>query len=210
MHLSTSIFSGFSISFLGGLPLGNLNITAARIGSAGNLRKAYQFSTGVALVEMLYMIFCIQGVSLAHRYSAIFMVLRWFVVFLLFAIAIHCFISVLHKRKQAKRHASRHTSSNSFLLGLALSAANIFQIPFWAGWITLAMQNNWVGSDYTAYTFILAAGLGTFLCLMVYIIVGKKLSTWFTKEKNTIDLLLGALLLIVAFVQLYLILKPIM
>ena len=94
----------------------------------------------------------------------------------------------------------------AFCFGLALSAANILQIPFWAAWITLAMQNNWVGSDYTAYTFILAAGLGTFLCLSVYIIVGKKLSAWFTKKKNAIDLLLGALLSMVAFVQLYLIL----
>lgn len=208
MFLSISIFSGFSISFLGGLPLGNLNITAARIGSAGDLRKAYHFSTGVALVEMLYMIFCIQGVSLAHRYSALFTALRWFMVFLLFATAFHCFITVLHKQRAAKSHTSRHTPPNGFLFGLALSAANVFQIPFWAGWITLAMQNSWVGSDYTAYTFILAAGLGTFLCLAVYIMVGKKLSAWFTKKKNMIDLLLGTLLSIVAFVQLYLILKP--
>jgi len=155
---------------------------------------------------MLYMVFCIQGVSLAHRYSAIFMALRWLMVFLLFATAIHCFVTVFHQQRQAKSHASRRTSSNSFLFGLALSAANILQIPFWAAWITLAMQNNWVGSDYTAYTFILAAGLGTFLCLSVYIIVGKKLSAWFTKKKNAIDLLLGALLSMVAFVQLYLIL----
>jgi threonine/homoserine/homoserine lactone efflux protein len=196
-----SIVSGFLISLLGGLPPGNLNVTVVRLTLAGGIRKAYQFSTGVVVVEMLYMFFCMKGVSTAHRYAAAFIVLRWLMVFLLFVMAANCFVATRRKEQGEIKIAS-----SGFALGLGLSAINVLQIPYWTGWITFAMENNWVGKDYTGYVFILAAGLGTFFCLTIFVLVGKKLSSWLARKKRALDLLLGTVFSIVALVQLYFIL----
>jgi|GEM_PF-1538960 threonine/homoserine/homoserine lactone efflux protein len=207
-----SMLSGFLISFLGGLPLGNLNVTAVRITLAEGVGKARQFSVGVVLVEMLYMFFCMQGVAMAHQYAAAFMILRWFMVFLLLIMAVGCFITLPGKgRAETNDHRPKNSGKTKiaagFALGLALSAINILQIPYWTGWITIAMQNSWVGKDYTAWLFILAAGWGTFACLTIFIMVGKKLSAWLTKNKKALDLAFGMIFLAVALTQLYLIIK---
>ena len=207
-----SMLSGFLISFLGGLPLGNLNVTAVRITLAEGAGKARQFSVGVVLIEMLYMFFCMQGLALAHEYAALFMILRWSMVLLLLIMAAHCFIGL---RRNSRGATSDHPKKNSgktkiatgFALGLALSAINVLQIPYWTGWITVAMQNSWVGKDYTAWLFILAAGWGTFTCLTIFIVVGKKLSSWLTRNKKVLDGVFGMIFLTVALTQLYLIVK---
>jgi threonine/homoserine/homoserine lactone efflux protein len=208
-----SLLSGFLISFLGGLPLGNLNVTAVRITVADGVGKAYQFSLGVVLVEMLYMIFCMQGVAMAHQYATVFMILRWLMVFLLLIMAAGCFMTLLEKGRQGpgdrgQKNKRKAKIAAGFALGLMLSAINVLQIPYWTGWITVAMQNSWVGKGYTAWLFILAAGWGTFTCLTIFIVVGKKLSRWLTRNKKALDLVFGMIFLTVALAQLYLIVKP--
>lgn len=209
-----SILSGFFISFLGGLPLGNLNVTAVRLALASGVRKAYQFSIGVVLVEIVYLYFCMQGVSRAHQYSTAFITLRWLMVLLLLTMAAHCLITTLRKKTgensdhQQKTRERTKTRFTGFVLGLGLSAINVLQIPYWTGWITIARQNNWVGMDHTAYLFILAAGLGTFVCLAIFILAGRKLSSWLTRKKKAFDLAFGMTFFVVALVQLYDIIKP--
>jgi threonine/homoserine/homoserine lactone efflux protein len=207
-----SVLSGFLISFLGGLPLGNLNVTAVRITLADGVGKAYQFSLGVVLTEMLYMFFCLQGVAQAHQYAAVFSALRWLMVVLLFIMATACFMTFLKKERQeqgdhGQKNKRKTKIAAGFALGLGLSAINVLQIPYWTGWIAIAMQNSWVGKDYTAYLFILAAGGGTLTCLAIFIAAGKKLSAWLTRNKRLLDLVFGVIFLTVALAQLYLIVK---
>ncbi len=213
MLVFVSLLSGFLISFLGGLPLGNLNVTAVRITLADGVGKAYQFSLGVVLIEMLYMFFCMQGVAMAHQYAAAFMTLRWLMVFLLLIMAAGCFMPLLKKGREGTspnqpKNNGKTKIAAGFVLGLALSAINVLQIPYWTGWITIAMQNSWVGKGYTAWIFILAAGWGTFTCLTIFIVVGKKLSSWLMRNKKAQDLVFGIVFLTVALAQLYLIVKP--
>ena len=207
-----SMLSGFLISFLGGLPLGNLNVTAVRITLAEGVGKARQFSVGVVLIEMLYMFFCMQGVAMAHEYAPLFMILRWSMVLLLLIMAAHCFIGLRRNSRgatssQPKKNSGKTKIATGFALGLALSAINVLQIPYWTSWITVAMQNSWVGKDYTAWLFILAAGWGTFTCLTIFIVAGKKLSCWLTRNKKALDCVFGMIFLTVALTQLYLIVK---
>ena len=46
--------TGMGISFLGALPLGSLNVSAMQVAVTENIKKAIQFSLGVALVEIIY------------------------------------------------------------------------------------------------------------------------------------------------------------
>ncbi len=208
-----SLVSGFLISFLGGLPLGNLNVTAIRITLTEGGRKACQFSVGVVLVEMLYMFFCMQGLAMAHQYASIFMILRWLTLLLLLITAVGCFRNLFENSHEGagndpQTKIKKTKIAAGFALGLTLSAINVLQIPYWTSWITIAMQNSWVGKGYTAYLFILAAGTGTFACLLTFIVAGKKLTSWLMRNKKVLDLLFGMVLLTVALSQLYLIVKP--
>jgi hypothetical protein len=52
-----------------------------------------------------------------------------------------------------------------------------------------------------------AAGVGTLACLAIFIAVGKKMSSWLTKNKKALNLVFATVLLIVALTQLNLIVK---
>ena len=53
--LLTVLFAGFGVSFLGQLPLGNLNVAATQIGVEENFKNAWLFSIGVGIVEVIYL-----------------------------------------------------------------------------------------------------------------------------------------------------------
>ena len=54
-ELMLVLFTGFAVSFLGQLPLGNLNVAATQIGVEENVKNAWLFSIAGALVEIIYL-----------------------------------------------------------------------------------------------------------------------------------------------------------
>lgn len=57
MDVLLTLFVGMLVSFLGQLPLGNLSITATQIGLGEDFKRAWSYSIGVAIVEMIYLRF---------------------------------------------------------------------------------------------------------------------------------------------------------
>jgi threonine/homoserine/homoserine lactone efflux protein len=207
MTFFSSIVSGFLISFIGSLPLGNMNVTVMKMASDGYAHKVYQFSFAAVLVEMLYMLICMQGVALATSFPLIFLGMQWAMVVVMIVLAVNCFRSLNKQEKETSSQTPVKKWGNGYFLGFAMSATNVLHFTFWTGWITIAIQNSWVQKNYTAYSFILAAGMATFLSFVLFALVGKKLAAWLKNKKRSIDLVLGILFVGVAIMQLYQILK---
>ncbi|HEY5967612.1 MAG TPA: LysE family transporter, partial [Chitinophagaceae bacterium] len=63
LHLVYVSLLGFIISFLGQLPLGNMNLTATQLSVQENLRNAWKYGLGIVLVEIIYLRLALTGMD---------------------------------------------------------------------------------------------------------------------------------------------------
>jgi threonine/homoserine/homoserine lactone efflux protein len=202
-------FTGMIISFLGALPLGSLNISAMQVAISEHIKNAVKFSLGVALVEVLYVRLSLTGIDWVIAHQKLFHLLEWLTVFLFMTLAISSFLTA-KKKAGAQRNILLNNKLNRFWLGFTMSAVNPIQIPFWFIWSTYLLSNKILlptETEYNVYTG--GIGIGTLTGLAVFIFAGKWLVNKLNASHRVINLIVGFVFLISAFLQLYRVLyKP--
>lgn len=192
--------SALSISLIGSLPLGNLNITAMYIAAKKGIRAAGYFAFGVVLIEIMYLRISLVFVSWIIAHKNLFDILQWAVLLLLILLAINSFFA----GEKKKENTSALEKTNPLLLGVFLSAVNPLQIPFWAGWAVYLITSKMLIAENLYYNvFSISAGIGTFLALFVFIICGARLSGYIKANTVRINFLMGMLFLILAVYQVW-------
>ena len=207
--LLTIFFIGMLISFLGSLPLGSLNVSAMQIAITENIKKAIQFSLGVALVEILYVRLSLTGIDWVIAHQQLFYILEWITVFLFIILAISSFW-VARKKNTATKNILLNNTMNRFWLGFTMSAINPVQIPFWFIWSTYLFSNKIllpVPSYFNVY--IAGIGTGTLTGLAIFIFAGRWLLAKLHASQRIINIIVGIVFIISAAIQLYRVLyKP--
>jgi threonine/homoserine/homoserine lactone efflux protein len=200
-------FAGLLISFLGTLPLGTLNITAAKLSAEFGAGPAVWFSLGALLAEMCYVRLSLVAMDWIRRKKQWFRALQWATVLILLALAMASFL--------AAGHHSRNDAAVSglgfqtvplywFLFGLTLSALNPVQIPFWFGWTTVLLSKNILHPrEDHYYTYIAGIGLGTFAGNAVFIFGGRLFIHGMKMHQELIDIAIGSIFALMALIQLY-------
>ncbi|HUN03568.1 MAG TPA: LysE family transporter, partial [Niabella sp.] len=128
-------FVGMLVSFLGSLPLGTLNIAAMQIAIVESVRNALLFSLGSLTAEMIYVRLSLVAMDWIRKQENIFKILEWLTLVIILALAFFSFYAALHP--SVKKNVILNNNLPSYLLGLAMSAVNPVQIPFWFGWSTV-------------------------------------------------------------------------
>ena len=98
------LFAGFGVSFLGQLPLGNLNVAATQIGVEENFKNAWIFSLGVAIVEIIYLRFGLTSTKWIMQNKTLFNNMSWFTVVLFYTLG---FLSIRKAIKQKEAQKKR-------------------------------------------------------------------------------------------------------
>ena len=83
LHLLYVSFLGFLISFLGQLPLGNMNLTATQLSVQENSSTAWKFGAGIVIVEVIYLRLALTGMDWVVEHKQVFTILGWVTVFLI-------------------------------------------------------------------------------------------------------------------------------
>lgn len=200
-------FTGLFISFLGTLPLGTLNVSAMQISVQENTRRAIFFSLGVALVEILYVRVSLKGMYWVLENQQLFLILQWVTVVLFLVLAVSCF-RIAWKNGSSQKNILLRNNMNRFLLGLTMSAINPVQIPFWFIWSTYLLSNKLLLPTTLHYNlYITGIGIGTLTALAVFVFAGR----WVINKLNTshriVNIIVGAVFIISAVVQLYRLVK---
>ena len=191
--------AGLLVSLSGSLPLGALNVTAMQIAAKESVRSAMLFAIGVTAVEMGYLIFTISIIGQLANQPRFFIVCSAISVILLVIMAAGSFISV---RSKQNKNIIIDNSMNRLLLGVCMSAVNPMQIPFWMGWtIYLLSRSLPLNVSSGNIIFTLSAGLGTFVALVLFIILGKRLSELLQRKRKVISVLMGCLFTALAVIQ---------
>lgn len=194
---------GFAISFTGTLPPGVLNVTAFNITVQEGWYQAVLFSTGATLVEMFYLLLTLYSVQWLYKRQRLLYYMQWATV-CLFVIIIANSFGLTFGGTTAIATVPALQQGSRLLIGLALSAINPAQFPFWIGWNTLLFSKGTLVHNRSCYTFyIVGTGTGTLSGLGVFIAAGRLLNAHSTPSTAWINGITGAFYCVCLLMLLY-------
>ncbi len=190
---------GFIISFLGMITPSMLNMTAAKISLNKNKQEAIKFALGVSLMVIAQAYLAILFTKFLSLNPGFVLTLQKISIVIFAGLSFYFFQQSIKEKKNELM--AKESSKNSLIVGLFLSALNMFSIPFYcgvtsaldmAGWLMLTQQN--------MITFVVGSAFGTFLLLYLYAEKAKfiqKKAKGLAKNLNlTLSILTGVIALI--------------
>ena len=146
MNISYLFLLGLLVAFVGVIPPGLLNMTAAKISLKEGYTRAFMFSLGACMIVGLQTYLAVVFAKYLSQYLDVIEILKWvaLVVFLL----ISSYFFILAKREVAVQEVDTSKSKKSrFFQGLLTSSLNIFPIPYQAYVVTALVTVNWIYLD---------------------------------------------------------------
>ena len=203
IELLKVFFIGFLISFLGQLPLGNMNLTATQLSVQENLRNAWKYGLGIVLVEIIYLRLALTGMDWVVEHKQLFRIMGWLTVILFVALGVLAFV-MARKQTSAKKGLLLNNKMNRFLLGMVVSGINPAQIPFWFLWSTQLLNSKVLSPTNAQFNlFTAGAGLGSLAGLALYIHGGKWLITKLKTSNRGLNIFMGIVFILAGLFQLY-------
>lgn len=197
----SSLFLGLILSFLGQLPLGTMSMTATQIAVQDNFSKAWKYSAGVALVEMVYLRFVLSGLQWMMEHHWVFIFINWITVIFFFVLGVLSFIAA-QKQDKARKALLLNNNLDRFFLGMSMSAMNPAQIPFWIIWSDYFLNLGWLKPGFVSFNFFtLGTGFGTIAGLSVYMYGGNWLISKIRTSNQTLNKILGIIFIVAAIIQ---------
>lgn len=194
---------GLAVSFLGQLPMGNMNMVATQLSVQEGLKFAWRFGLGVAIIEIVYLRIALSGMDWVVAHATLFNVLTWGTVIFFLVLGVVTIVAASRQQASSKGFIVAN-KVNRFLLGVSLSAINPLQIPFWFTWTLTLFNNGLLLPGYGYYNwFTIGAGLGTLTGIGVYIHGGKWAVKKFGANNKTLNYILGIIFILAAIIQLY-------
>ena len=199
---SRLFFSAMSISFLGTLPLGTLNLSVANYAFLGNLSGAVGFSVAAIAVEMLLVWVALIVIRRLERLGL------FLKIFNLVSTGVLLFLAASSLLAAFEMEAFRATLPLPFLhpvaAGAILSLTNPLHLPFWMGWTTVLRSRKILNDESGSYpVYIGAIGLGTAMAFCLYGTAGRYLIELLGSRQVLLNWIVGIALLITALIQLY-------
>ena len=196
-------FVGALISFLGQLPLGNMNLTATQLSVQENYRNAWKYGLGIVLVEIIYLRLALTGMDWVVEHKVLFTIMGWLTVVVFVVLGVLAFV-MARKQTGAKKGLLLNNKMNRFLLGVVVSGINPAQIPFWFLWSTQLLNSKILLPTTEQFNlFTAGAGLGSLAGLAVYIHGGKWLITKLKTSNKGLNIFMGIVFILAGLFQLY-------
>lgn len=189
MNFITPLFLGFVTAFIGIIPPGLINMTAAKVNLKEGKRNALWFVIGAVIVIFFQAFLAILFAKLINRRPDLVALLRE-VGFGIFATLTVYFLWLAKKPKNKSRSIKKSSKTRRFLLGMLLSALNFFPIPYYVFVsVTLASFKLFSFDMISISVFVLGVIIGSFSVFYCYISFFNKIeekTDYILKNMNTI------------------------
>jgi threonine/homoserine/homoserine lactone efflux protein len=204
MALLTPLLSGFIAAFIGIIPPGLINMTAAKINLKEGKKNALWFVIGAVLVIFFQVYLAVLFAHVIDNRPDVVTLLRE-VGFVIFSVLTIYFLFLAKEPKTKKKSKIKKSSKRSrFFLGMLLSGLNFFPIPYYVVVsVTLASYHLFVFENNIIFTFVLGSVLGSFTALYSYVaFFGRieKKTDYLMRNMNTI---IGSITGLIAIVTLF-------
>ncbi|WP_417443532.1 LysE family transporter [Joostella sp.] len=209
-HLFILFFATFSAALMAVVFPGLINITTAKTSAKKGKTKGMVFAAGASTTVILQAYIGVLISKYLYKNPNVIDILLKIalVVFAFFAI----YFFILAKRKKNVKQQSRNvkieeSKKNVFLKGMLISALNVLPIAYFCGLNAAWNVSGWIKFQlWDILVFIIAAGLGTFAMLYMYVFYFDKLqerTDSFARYSDYILSALMAVLLIITFIRLF-------
>ncbi|MDC6404557.1 MULTISPECIES: LysE family transporter [Maribacter] len=203
-HLLILFFATYSAAFMATVPPGLLNLNAAKTSVEKDKLNGVIFSLGVSTVIMLQATIAVFISKFLDRNPEVVSRLLEVAIAVFAALAVYFFVAG-KRNKKTKIKAIKISKRNSYLKGMFLATLNFLTIPYYSGLNIMWNASGWIKFMFLDIAiFVLAAGLGTFSVLYLYVFYFDKLehkTNRFEKNANYILSFLMVLLLIITVVR---------
>ena len=203
MNQLTKLFlTALLVSFLGSLPLGTSNVTITHLTVREGLQAAAWFAIGATLVEVAYVRIAMMAMKWILKQQKLFRFFEWLTLALILLLAIGSFRAAIAMSGLGSVLPAK--LGNPFLLGTIISATNPLHVTFWFGWSTSLLDKKILVPDNRNYNIYIAGiGIGSILGYAVFAFGGTLLVDKLNANQNILNWVIGAILGITFFVQLY-------
>ncbi|MBC9797417.1 LysE family transporter [Sinomicrobium weinanense] len=201
-HVVILFFATFSAATMGVLLPGLVNMTAAKTSAQKGRTNGILFAIGASLVVIGQAYIGVLISKYLYRNTHIIDILLKIAVIVFAFFAIYFFVAG-RKRKEKKMRSVYVSKRKSFFKGMLLSALNMLPIPYFCGINAAWNVSGWIKFELTdILIFILAAGLGTFTTLYIYVVYFNKMQDKTERFTKYSDYILSALMLVLVIITL--------
>lgn len=169
MRILKNILVGFTVSFIGSIPLGYLNLIGYQIYSTSNFNQLNLYLLGVLFVEAIVIYTTLKlssKISINPKWKNYISIFSF--IFLL-GIAWLTYNSTSNESNALDKYNS-YLSYSALISGIILSSINFAQIPFWMSWnLYLTNENYIVSSGKKGLFYVFGTILGTYFGMLVII-----------------------------------------
>jgi len=178
LEISLVFLLGLLFAFIGVIPPGMLNMSAAKISLKEGHGRGFVFSIGVCVIVGVQTYLALIFAKYLNQHPDVVDVLKRVALVLFILISIYFFI--LAKRQVSLQEVDATKSKKSrFFQGMLMSALNVFPIPYQAYIVTTLLSYQLLSLDNLSMgSYIAGATSGSFVALYIYIL-------FFDKIKNS-------------------------
>lgn len=204
MNFIIPLFSGFIASFIGIIPPGLINMTAAKVNLKEGKINAWWFVLGALLIIFFQVFLAILFAKVIDKRPDLVTLLREVGLGIFSTLTIY-FLWLAKKPKDKTKKLKKNSISNRFFLGMLLSSLNFFPIPYYV-FVSLSLASYRLFSFDTTSIFIFVNGviLGSFLGFYFYIDLFNKIENktdYILKNMNTIIGCITGLISLITFIN---------
>lgn len=189
MNYITPLFFGFITAFIGIIPPGLINMTAAKVNHKEGKQNAIGFVLGAVLVIAFQVFFAVLFAKIINRRPDLVTLLRE-IGLVIFTILTIYFLGIAKSPKAKSKKLKKTSLTKRFFLGMLLSVLNFFPIPYYV-FVSISLASYQLFSFEPAAIFIFVTGavLGSFLVFYFYISFFNRIESkrdFILKNMNTI------------------------
>jgi len=178
LEISIVFLLGLLFAFIGVIPPGMLNMSAAKISLKEGHVRGFVFSIGVCVTVGVQTYLALIFAKYLNQHPDVVDVLKRVALVLFVLISIYFFLLAKRQISPQKVDASKSKKSR-FFQGILMSALNLFPIPYQAYIVTTLLSYQLLSLDNLSMgSYIAGATSGSFVALYIYIL-------FFDKIKNS-------------------------
>jgi threonine/homoserine/homoserine lactone efflux protein len=209
MAILFNFIIAFSAAFIGVIPPGLINMSAAKISMKEGRRNATLFSLGVCVTVMLQTYIALLFARYLEKNPDIIASLEQVALGIFICITIYFLFIAKDTRRAIPDNLVRKSKKKRFFGGIFIASLNVLPLPFWVYVSVTFSAFGWFSFETPELLMaILASGLGTFTILRLYIHFFKREdSSRNTPLKVNMNFIIGAVTALISLITAFKIFK---
>lgn len=146
MKALKNILVGFTVSFLGSIPLGYLNIIGFQIDSEWGNESLVWYLFGVISVEAFVIYFTLIFAQTLAQNKKLIRIIEVFSIFFMLLLAILFYLQSKAGTTD-QNYLEKYVDYPPFVIGVIFNGLNFAQIPFWIGWNLYVVNEKYISAE---------------------------------------------------------------